>query len=86
MGGGDYWGQDSDVICLALALLGGWEKADLRARNLVKFSEAPNELGHLANASLKNFASPWGRMKPRACPQGVPSLVREQETNNYKSL
>lgn len=65
VGGGD-WGQDSDFICLSLALLVRRENADLRARNLVKSPEAPSELGHLANASLKDFTNPWRQMKPRA--------------------
>lgn len=58
-GGGD-WGQDSAYIRPSLALLGRWKKADLRARSLVKFPEAPSECGHLANASLNYFTSPWG--------------------------
>lgn len=52
-------GQDSDHICSSLALPGRWKKVYLRATNLVKFPEAPNEHRQLVNASLSDSTSPW---------------------------
>lgn len=42
----------------------------------MNFPEASSECGHLANTSLNYFTSLWGWLKPRACPQGAPHLVR----------
>ena len=45
---------------------------------------APREHGQRARASsLSDSAGPWGRMRPRACPQGGPRLVMELKTNPY---